>query len=757
MVSTITEDSPQVASRSSAASTVRCAELDQWRLFDGFRAGQLDKEELKQFFAARPALILRRFALVASTLYKARNEWERATDGLAEGEKSDDFDPTKDVSDEGPGEGRGAVLCERLASLGPIAVKVCQTLSQRPDIVGDEAATSFQRLQTSNVPFEDKLAWAVIRESLGHDGPIAPGVGDDQGDAITGKKPLFASITKKPVASASLGQVYRATTHDGRDVAVKVQRPNAMATLATDYMCFVLAFDILETTWKYTRGFDNGDIGSVIDRVAQDVLKELDYRLEATNGVQFEASLEFLGFVTTPVVVPEYCTNRVLVTEWVQGNHLSKLPATDGLKMTRMAVEACTASLVLTGFVHADPHEGNIMLSDDGRLVFLDFGLMSDVSPEIMEAFARGIQASLAEDYVSLAQAFKDTGFVNDPIEYLGQDPQKKALYGYDPVTGEDRGLAAFAEELTEAMQTTPGGSSRFGALATVLNQRLSPRWKMFTPPYILLLIRTFLTLEGIAEKVDPDFNIYEMAMPWAMRRSLSPKSAEGIAALRSTLMTPDNRVQWDRIMDLMEEQPAEPEATGRSESASPGTVAPAKSELDEAAAEKARSNAEAKSAAMNAAISSILGTTSGRALRRSLVDVDVPDLAERLISAESRSLRRRLARSASEFISSAWWSGGAKASQAEQDVNSVDARPVSEAAKRLMARQARWKRKVAILILKRHLTRQLTRGWKGVRTILTLLYLPLRIAAGGFRGAIVQALGASRRRGSDDEVPLAV
>ena len=267
MVSTITEDSPQVASRGSAASTVRCAELDQWRIFDGFRAGQLDKETLKQFFAARPALILKRFAMVSSTLYKARNEWESATDGLAEGEKSDDFDPTKDVSGEGPGEGRGAVLCERMASLGPIAVKVCQTLSQRPDIVGDEAATSFQRLQTSNVPFDDKLAWAVIRESLGHDGPIAPGVGDDQGDAITGKKPLFASITKKPVAAASLGQVYRATTHDGRDVAVKVQRPSAMATLATDYMCFVLAFDIIETTWRYTRGFDNGDIGSVITAV----------------------------------------------------------------------------------------------------------------------------------------------------------------------------------------------------------------------------------------------------------------------------------------------------------------------------------------------------------------------------------------------------------------------------------------------------------------------------------------------------------
>merc|ERR1719393_577289 len=103
-------------------------------------------------------------------------------------------------------------------------------------------------------------------------------------------------------------------------------------------------------------------------------------------------------------------------------------------------------------------------------------------------------------------------------------------------------------------MNSVDDAGSRFGALATVLNQVLSPTWKMFTPPYILLLIRTFLTLEGIAGLVDPDFNIYEMAMPWAIRRSLSPSSEAGVAALRSTLLTPDNRIQWGRLLELFEE-----------------------------------------------------------------------------------------------------------------------------------------------------------------------------------------------------------
>ena len=234
------------------------------------------------------------------------------------------------------------------------------------------------------------------------------------------------------------------------------------------------------------------------------------------------------------------------MTEWVRGHHLSGLSTEDGLKMTRMAVEACTASLVLTGYVHADPHEGNLMLDERGRLVFLDFGLMSAVDPDIMEAFARGIQACLAEDYETLALTFQKVGFLTTPIMWR---PQRDAPY---ELLGED-GLDAFSVELRKAMEQVEGGTSRFGALATVLNNVLSPNWKMFTPPYCLLLIRTFLTLEGIAAQVDPNFNIYEMSLPWALRRSLAPSSPEGARTLRNSLLTEDDRVRWDSILDLVE------------------------------------------------------------------------------------------------------------------------------------------------------------------------------------------------------------
>lgn len=409
---------------------------------------------------------------------------------------------------------------------------------------------------------------------------------------------------------------------------------------------------------------------------------------------------------------------------------MSGLSTEDGLKMTRMAVEACTASLVLTGYVHADPHEGNLMLDERGRLVFLDFGLMSAVDPDIMEAFARGIQACLAEDYAGLAVCFRDVGFLTDPVEYRA-DPTAGHFEADVPETyrghladaGGDPNFPKFVAALGDAMETVEGGTSRFGALATVLNQVLAPQWKMFTPPYVLLLVRTFLTLEGIAAEVDPDFNIYEMALPWAVRRSLAPSSAEGVAALRAALLTDENHVQWDRFRDLV--------PTPSDEEHPP---APARSDSTE----------QAKREAMNDAVGSLLGSPRGAALRSVLKDLDLNDLVKNLVSRDARPIRRAAVATLGVKLSAA--ASDAKRRLLGRRTRSpvgpvVDAaRPVSAEALKIRAREAKWATRATKLLVKKHLGRQLVSGWKGLFAFGgRLSWLALRISAGSLAHAITR------------------
>ena len=657
--------------------------LDPWREYDILRQLKLPPDVLDPFFAKRPGVIAQRLWKVSSTLYRARRDWQQTQTP----------DTIENI------DARTSNLCQALASLGPVAVKVGQTLSQRPDIVGLDAAKALARLQTKNAPFSNELARAVLQESLQCQW-IAPGIGKE----ISGERPVFATMSLDPVACASLGQVYKATTWEGLEVAVKVQRPDAMQILALDNQCFRQVFAARSQFLKLKQKFvsekdameqasDKQNVGTVIDRVARDILDELDYYVEAANSVEFKESLAFLGFVTTPNVVSQYSSERVLVTEWIPGDHLEHLNTTAGLSMTRMAVEACTASMVLTGLVHADPHEGNIMLHEDGRVVFLDFGLMSRVDQNIMEGFARGIQALLSEDWVSLTDAFVDVGFVTEPIMFRDG---RNSSWRVDPMYGREQ----LAVALASAMENTEGGKARFGALATVLNKKISPYWLVFTPPYVLLLIRTFLTLEGIAARLDPDFNIYEMAMPWAVRRSLSPSTAKGIEVFRSALMTPDNRIQWARLLELAS---TSDEVTM---SSLPNTQAAIKKE-------KKAIQDTAKKAAMNDAIGSLLGSTEGRVLRRALRDLDSRDLLNKLSSHDGRTLLQKAATAAASSVL-----------QTNQRASATDSlpenhRPISDECLLLRNRQARWKRKVGRLLFWSHVKRQV--GWTGLVSITRL------------------------------------
>ena len=368
------------------------------------------------------------------------------------------------------------------------------------------------------------------------------------------------------------------------------------------------------------------------------------------------------------------------------------------------------------------------MLADDGRVVFLDFGLMSTVPDEIMDAFALGIQSVLKRDWESLTRAFIRTGFVQTPIQWRPADGAP-FLEGVD-ADGVDL-RPRLTAELAERMQADSGGLSTFGALSTVLFA-MGKRWQMRTPPYIILLIRTFLTLEGVVAPVDAAFNVYSASLPWAIRRALSPTTEESAAALRAALLTPANELRWAELLELA--ATAEPAAA--LPDASPATVATA-APAATALADDARVAASVSAITPLDSACAVLSSVEGSTLRRIVHDIDSTKLLLSLASPSARKVRRLAVDALASALAK---SPGARArAAAAAAAPSWPESPDEAVARR--RRGARF-RSVKGLLLRSHARRQVTAGWRGAAATCVLACLVVRIGV----AAVVKGLAQRAR-----------
>jgi predicted unusual protein kinase regulating ubiquinone biosynthesis (AarF/ABC1/UbiB family) len=185
-------------------------------------------------------------------------------------------------------------------------------------------------------------------------------------------------MTEFPIASASIGQVYKAKLLDGRDVAVKVQRPRILNDISLD-LYLLKAFSPIQTKLTNPRA-DDVDIAiamDFIDEWGKGLVAEIDYKLEAENTRNFLAAMKSRGLnaVTAPIIISELSGSRVLVTEWIEGTRLDKDVSPDIPRLCGVAINAYLTMLLDTGVLHCDPHPGNLLRTTDGRLCILDWGM----------------------------------------------------------------------------------------------------------------------------------------------------------------------------------------------------------------------------------------------------------------------------------------------------------------------------------------------------------------------------------------------
>jgi len=411
---------------------------------------------------------------------------------------------------------RAEWLLDRLIWLGPTFIKVGQSLGTRPDLLPVVYVDVLATLQDQLPPFPNDVAFRFVEQELGW-------------------KPetLFDQFDPQPIAAASLGQVYYAVTHEGQEVAVKVQRPDLFYRIGLDLGLIRRLAASIERFPRLSRGLE---WVSIVDEFGAKLFEELDYVHEAHMAQRFRADVGQMPGIYVPQVYSEFSSRRVLTTEFIHGIKISdkeqlEAAAIDIPRLLRRGVRTNLQQLLDNGFFHADPHPGNLLVRpEDGTLVFLDFGMMGIVSPEdkrsIVELFVdviNGRPDNLRENLIRL-------NFLHPDSPWDELVPHVNQLFG-----------------------ATFGAQDRRYTIRDVTNAfaPLLYQYRFRIPVNFALIARAIITLEGISLQLDPDFDIFTVSAPYAVRMMLTLPDPGLRQRLMDELLTPEGALNWQRLRQL--------------------------------------------------------------------------------------------------------------------------------------------------------------------------------------------------------------
>ena len=409
---------------------------------------------------------------------------------------------------------RAVGLRRMLTRLGPAYIKVGQALSTRPDLVSPATMAEMVKLQDQLPPFSNEIAMQFIEEEIGQP-----------------PSEVYAHLSPRPIAAASLGQVYKGELKTGETVAVKVQRPGLANQITKDIYVIRVIAKWAKNNIKQIRS----DLVSIVDEFGERIFEEMDYNHEGANAQRFAKLYGYLPDILVPSIYPEYTGRRVLTMEWIDGIKLTALDelAQRGIEPTRVieiGVQCSLRQLLEHGFFHADPHPGNLLVTEDGKLAYLDFGMMCEVEPYQRYGLIEAIVHMVNRDFEGLAQDYVDLEFLTPDTDL---SPIVPALAGVF-----NNALGASVAEMNLKSIT-----DEFSALMYEYPFRV--------PAYYALIIRSLVTLDGIAITVDPDFKVLSKAYPYVARRLLTDPAPQLRQSLQELLFQ-DGSFRWNRLENLM-------------------------------------------------------------------------------------------------------------------------------------------------------------------------------------------------------------
>ena len=401
------------------------------------------------------------------------------------------------ASDGEPDADRGRRLREMLDELGPTFVKFGQLLSTRPDVVPPDIIVELRKLQddVSPVPIED--VERVVHAELG----------------LTIEQ-AFLDFEERPIAAASIGQVHRATLPNDVHVVVKVQRPNAARQIESDLRLMASAARVAR---ERVRQLDFIDAGELVEEFGRSIRLELDYQQEARNAETFRRNFAGDERVAVPRVWWRYTTSRLLTLDRLEGTHIRDLdldtwPDEDRRALAYTLTDAWMTMIFRHAFFHGDPHPSNILQLEDGRLGLIDFGLAGRLTDMDMARLTRLFVDAATENVGALPRRLADLGvrYPRDREEELRSRLEELYYRYYGSRLSDIDPIEAIREGLS---------------LIYAMNLRLPTRF--------VILDKAIATLGSVAAEVYPDFNVFEVARPYA-RQLISERFSPRRVALQA-------------------------------------------------------------------------------------------------------------------------------------------------------------------------------------------------------------------------------